>query len=40
MDSRWNWFIDNVPVRVALNTLVWGLWLAAAVGIMEFATRF
>ncbi len=40
MDSRWNWFIDNVPVRVALNTIVWCLWIAATVGILEFAAKF
>ena len=40
MDSRWNWFIDNVPVRVTLNTVVWCLWIAATVGILEFAAKF
>ena len=40
MDSSWNWFIDNVPVRVALNTIVWCLWIAATVGILEFGAKF
>lgn len=39
MDSRWNWFIDNTPLRVALNTLAWCLWIAASVGILEFAAK-
>lgn len=40
MDSKWNWFIDNVPLRVALNTFVWCMWIAATVGVLEFASRF
>ncbi len=40
MDSKWNWLIDNVPVRVALNTLAWCLWVAATVGVLEFAAKF
>ncbi len=39
MDAKWNWLIDNVPARVALNTVVWCLWIAASVGILEFAAR-
>jgi len=39
MDSKWNWFIDNVPARVALNTVVWCMWIAATVGILEFASK-
>lgn len=40
MDSKWNWFIDNVPLRVALNTAAFCVWLAAAVGVLEFASKF
>jgi hypothetical protein len=39
MDSKWNWFIDSVPLRVALNTFAWCMWIAVAVGVLEFASR-
>ncbi len=35
MDARYNWIIDNVGVRVALNTLAFVLWLALTVGVLE-----
>ncbi len=40
MDSKWNWFIDNVPLRVALNTVAFCVWLAATVGVLAFASKF
>jgi hypothetical protein len=40
MDARWNWLIDNIPARVMLNTLAWCVWMAAAVGVLEFASKF
>jgi len=40
MDAKWNWLIDSVPLRVALNTVAFFVWLGAAVGIMEFASKF
>lgn len=40
MDSKWNWFIDNVPLRVVLNVVAFCAWLAATYGVMEFASKF
>jgi len=37
MDSKYNWLIDNLSFRVAVNTLVFGLWLATAVGLLALA---
>ncbi|HWR37662.1 MAG TPA: hypothetical protein VN622_17505 [Clostridia bacterium] len=39
MDSKWNWMIDNVAVRVAMNTIAWCTWLALTVGVLEFASK-
>jgi hypothetical protein len=30
MDAKWNWFIDNVPIRVTINTLAFAVWMVAA----------
>ena len=38
MDSKYNWMIDNVPFRVMVNTVVFALWLATAVGLLAFAS--
>jgi hypothetical protein len=35
MDARFNWIIDNVGIRVALNTVAFVLWVAATVGVLE-----
>jgi hypothetical protein len=40
MDAKWNWFIDNVPLRLVLNVAAFSVWLAAAVGLLEFASKF
>ncbi len=40
MDANWNWLIDNVPVRVALNSIAFALWIAGTVGVLEFAARY
>ncbi len=40
MDSRWNWLIDNIPLRVVLNTVAFFIWLAATFGVMEFGSKF
>ena len=39
MDARYNWAIDNVGVRVALNTLAFALWVAVTLGVMEVGAR-
>ena len=39
MDAKYNWLIDNGTVRVALNTAVFALWIAVAVGLLDLASR-
>ncbi len=39
MDARYNWLIDNVAVRVTLNTAVFALWVAAAIALLEVAAK-
>ena len=34
MDERWNWFIDNAPLRSILNAAVFGLWFWLSVGLL------
>jgi hypothetical protein len=40
MDAKWNWLIDNVALRAAINTAVFALWIAASIGILEIAANF
>ncbi len=30
MDAKYNWLMDNLAVRVAINVAVFSAWLAAA----------
>ena len=39
MDAKYNWLIDNTPVRVTLNTVAFALWMATAVALLEVATK-
>jgi hypothetical protein len=39
MDGKYNWLIDNVPIRVTLNTVAFALWIAIAVGVLELAAH-
>ena len=39
MDAKYNWLIDNVSIRVALNTAAFALWMATAVALLEVAAR-
>ena len=40
MDAKYNWLIDNGSVRVALNTVAFALWMAAALAVLQIATKF
>lgn len=40
MSEKMNWVIDSVPIRVTLNVLAWAVWIACAVGVLEFASKF
>jgi hypothetical protein len=39
MDAKYNWLMDNVAVRVTLNTVAFALWMAATVGLLVAATK-
>lgn len=39
MDAKYNWMIDNVVVRVTLNTVAFALWIALSFGVLELAAR-
>jgi hypothetical protein len=39
MNAKYNPLIDNIAVRVALNTAVFALWLAMAMGLLELAAK-
>ena len=37
MGAEYNWVIDSVPLRVAINVIVFAAWLTAAVALLAFA---
>lgn len=39
MSAKWNWAIDNMPLRMMANLLAFGVWLATTIAIMEVAAR-
>jgi hypothetical protein len=39
MDAKLNWLIDNVAIRVTLNTVAFALWIATAVALLELGAR-
>jgi hypothetical protein len=39
MDAKYNWLIDNVAVRVTLNTVAFALWIGTAVALLEIAAK-
>jgi hypothetical protein len=39
MDAKYNWLIDNVAVRVTLNTVAFALWIGTAIALLELATK-
>jgi hypothetical protein len=39
MDAKYNWLIDNVSVRVTLNTVAFALWMATAIALLEAASK-
>ncbi len=34
MDARYNWVIDSVPLRVAINVMAFVMWLALAIALL------
>ena len=39
MDAKYNWLIENVSIRVTLNTVAFALWMATAVALLEVAAK-
>ena len=39
MDAKYNWMIDNIAIRVTLNTVAFALWIATAVALLEVAAK-
>jgi hypothetical protein len=39
MSAKWNWLIDNSVIRSVIESAVFAVWIAAAVGIL-FAARY
>ncbi len=39
MDAKYNGLIDNIAMRLALNTAAFALWLAMAVALLELAVK-
>jgi hypothetical protein len=39
MDAKLNWLIDNVAIRVTLNTVAFAIWIATAVALLELGAR-
>jgi len=34
MDARYNWVIDSVPIRVAINVTAFAMWLGLAIALL------
>lgn len=39
MNANYNWLMDNVAIRVTLNTVAFALWMAASVGLLAAAVK-
>ena len=39
MDSKYNHLMDNIAIRISLNTVAFALWLVMAVGLLELAVK-
>ncbi len=39
MDARFNWIIDSTPIRIAMNSVAFAVWFAAAFGLMFIAVK-
>lgn len=34
MDARYNWIIDSMPIRVAINVTAFVMWLGLAIALL------
>jgi hypothetical protein len=39
MDAKYNGLIENIAIRLALNTVAFALWLALSVALLELAVK-
>jgi len=39
MDAKYNWLIDNVAIRVTLNTVAFALWMATTIALLAIAAK-
>jgi hypothetical protein len=39
MDANYNGLIDNIAMRLALNTVAFAVWLSMAVALLELAAK-
>lgn len=39
MTANYNWLMDNVAIRVTLNTVAFALWMAASIGLLAAAVK-
>jgi hypothetical protein len=39
MEARYNWIIDSMPVRIAMNAAAFAVWFGAAFGLMYVACK-
>ncbi len=39
MDAKYNGLLDSIAIRITLNTMVFALWLMAAMGLLDLAVR-
>lgn len=39
MDAKYNGLIDNIAIRLAVNTVAFAMWLAMSVALLELAVK-
>ena len=39
MAAKYNWIIDSMPIRIAINIAAFVVWFGAAFGLMSLATK-
>jgi hypothetical protein len=39
MEAKYNWIIDSMPMRIAINAAAFAAWFGAAFGLMFFANK-
>ncbi len=39
MEAKYNWIIDSMPIRIAINGIAFAVWFGAAFGLMTLAAK-